>query len=73
MSKYLVVDFNRYDTNQSTHVHVEADSPFDAFIKTQDEDLGLDGIEFYRELFQSVDEIFSCIPLEENDILIYLV
>ena len=82
MSKYLLIDFNRYETNLSTHTHFDGDSPEDVLtqymvtrlthVNYTKEDID-DTIQGKLECLQKVDEIFSCVSGEENDILIYLV
>ena len=81
--KYLVVNFNRYDTENSTYHHIEAKSSkaaimamwdksfpkdYDAGAKT--EEMG-DIKESVNESFIKVDKNFSCVPGEEQDILVY--
>jgi len=71
MKKYLVIYFDRYNTEGSEHKFVNADSPLEAieayFGKLEDFE------EFYKEQLIEVDEIYSCVPDEEFDILIYLI
>ncbi len=73
--KYLVVRFDRYDTDRSGYELVEADSHLNAVLNssypTLDEDEPLrEGTE--RGELNQVDEFFACIAGEEEDILIYV-
>lgn len=64
MNRYLVIDFNRYDTECSTNKFVEANGPVEALeLFTGDEIDEMD----------HPSETFSCVSGEENDFLIYLV
>lgn len=72
MSTFLIIDFDRYDTNNSTHQRVEADTPSEALRKSMgDTDFDQQEYEHLMKLFEEVDDTFSCVALEENDILIY--
>ncbi len=66
MSRYLVVDFDRYDTECSVNKFVEADSPQKAFEE-------FTGDECDEDMMDHPSDNFSCVSGEENDFLIYLV
>ena len=65
MNEYLVVGFDRYDTDKSSHVRINADTPLQAALTFYelDEDPGLELV--------YVDDTFTCEPGEESDLLIY--
>jgi len=74
---YLVIRFDRYDTEKSTYHHLEALSPIHAVLEMYkaegcDED-ELDEIaEEIRTDIVHVDEVFSCLSGDEEDVLVYL-
>ena len=70
MHNYLIIFFNRYDTEQSTHTTIEADTPLNAIYKN-DSDIDKDGKDWIRDEYIQVDSVFGCVPGEESDILIY--
>ncbi len=70
MNKYLIVGFDRYNTEESGHTFVMGKDPIDALMNDPDEDYEMEWIE--EEIIHS-NETFSCIPGEESDILIYKV
>lgn len=65
MNDYLVVGFDRYDTDRSSHERIKANSPLEAALAFYelDEDPGLE--------LEYVDDTFTCEPGEESDLLIY--
>ena len=80
MSKYLVINFNRYDTNKSREQIVEADSFPNALKTSMDIPPGpmSDGFDeeeykYLMVLFEQVSDSFACVALEEADILIYII
>lgn len=74
MNKYLVIDFNRYDTDESEHATVEAINPLEALLDFLDDGDEDDTREYYTNgQIQKVSDDFSCVPGEENDYLIYLI
>lgn len=77
MAKYLVINFNRYDTDRSKYDHVEASSHKDAYLKSKHiaefEREDPDFQEFVDDVWIQKDEMFGCLPGEENDILVYIV
>ena len=71
---YLVVLFDRYDTHKSLHWTGEAASDEEAIVRASAHHNAswmrlrhLDEI----ENIQRIDDTFSCIALEESDILVY--
>lgn len=76
MSKFLCINFNRYETKLTTQSFIEGESGKDVCVKFYEED-GLDEDELEEVLEQiddtyvQVNDTFGCIEGEENDILIY--
>ncbi len=76
--KYLVVRFDRYDTDRSKYELVESDSHLNAFKackltndwEVEDWEEMLEGTD--RGEFNQVDEFFACVSGEEEDYLIYV-
>ena len=76
MSKYLVIDFNRYDTHKSERDVVEADSPtaalahflVESYIPAEDVE---EATAYYSAELIHTDEGFSSYAGDENDYLIY--
>ncbi len=71
MNKYLVIQFDRYDTEESTHDDIEAESPLDALLEVVGEDEDEDERAYYKKNLIKVSKDFSCVPGEESDLLIY--
>ena len=76
MSKFLVVYFDRYDTTDSTHEQVEADSFDDVLVHMSQDPLVEVGeqeeiLKWLRDMYVQVDDGFGCVPQEETDYLIY--
>ena len=76
MNKYLVVFFDRYETEDSINYTVEAEGPFKAIIQAYDRKCGGDALDpDEREEIGAdlnlIDDTFSCISGEEEDILVY--
>ena len=81
MNKYLVIDFDRYDTNNSKRFYVEADSSWEALsgvvkgiiIGTGDSDpeYAEEELKYLKGLWEEVSDTFSCVSLEESDYLVY--
>jgi len=74
---YLVIHFDRYDTHKSKYYHLEALSPIHAILKMYEEEgCEQDELDEVAENLSTdivhVDEVFSCLPGEEDDILVYL-
>jgi len=73
MAQFLVIWFDRYDTRESSHRVIEADTHQQAaFIFYEIED-SHEKQEAYLKYstFGQVDEIFACEAGEESDLLIY--
>lgn len=72
--KYLVVRFDRYDTDRSEYELVESDSHLNAVLKSRFTHFGwgdiIEGTE--RGELNQVDEFFACVAGEEEDLLIYV-
>jgi len=73
MATFLVIGFDRYDTNRTTHKVVEADTHQQAVLIYHGIENSPEELEEYQECntFEQVDEIFACEPYEESDLLIY--
>ena len=73
MNKYLVVFFDRYQTEDSKHHTVEAEGPFKAIIQAYggNDELDPDEREWIGEMLELIDDTFSCVSGEEEDILVY--
>lgn len=72
MSKYLIVEFNRYHTEKSNHTVVEAEGHMHALHQLAvKEDWDEDETRHMVSLHEEVSPAFSCVALEEEDILIY--
>ena len=77
MPKFLCINFNRYDTNNSSQSTIEADGGKDACIKffaednEEGEELDEENVGYINENYEQVSDTFGCISGDENDILIY--
>lgn len=78
MNKYLVINFDGYDSSKSTHLRCEAADAKEALrahVKSEGEKNGWDDItdelEYLTDLYHEVSDEFACVSLEESDILIY--
>ena len=77
MAKYLVINFDRYETNESKYDHVEASSHKEAYLKSKHvpkfELEDPEFLEWVDGMWIQTDEMFGCLPGEENDILVYII
>lgn len=72
--KFLVINFNRYDTHKSTREYFDAPNVENVIHQIAMKDGNDDGCEEYLlSMLEKVDEVFSCIAEEESDILIYVI
>ena len=72
MAKYLVVEFDRYDTEDSVHTYVSAKSHKEAIIRVceaEDDDEGYLKSDLKESLI--VKDDFASLAMEESDILSY--
>lgn len=69
MNTFLVIRFDRYDTEESSHEYVEAETFKEAIIKTHDN--GDEEFAEYIDDMMVVKRDFASISEEESDILCY--
>lgn len=76
MNEYLVIRFDRYDTNRTMEERVIAMTPQEAYQKAWKEMTGttIDDSEasLYFHEYKQVTDVFGCIAGEEEDLLIYV-
>lgn len=73
MATFLVITFNRYETEDSTHKYTEAETHKEAIIKTA-HDNAFDEDEGFAEYIDDMIVIkgdFASVSEEESDILCY--
>ena len=70
MATFLVIHFDRYDTEDSTHSYIEANNHKEAIIKSYGESAD-DGLSDYIDGLIVVKRDFASIAEEESDILCY--
>jgi len=76
--KFLVINFDRYDTEESTREYYEASSVEDVISQKAVKDSHTDeNVEELKDYMLSeltkVDEVYSCISGDESDILFYVI
>ena len=81
MQRYLIVNFDRYNTENSKQAFVTAPSVKEALWKhaltrengDEDEDDEEEYMSYVNSSLITVNDTFSCIPGEETDVLVYTI
>jgi len=76
--KFLVINFDRYETDESTREYYEAPNVEDVISQkaVKDSHTGEEAEELKDDMLSEltkVDEVYSCISGDESDILFYVI